>query len=73
MGGYFLFVNSVILTLSPAVRERSWDVDYRLSHWIGFLAWVVLTTLADRATIKYLPERDPYLLPLTALQAAGDC
>ncbi len=65
--GYFLFVNSVILTLSPAVRERSWDVDYRLSHWIGFLAWVVLTTLADRATIKYLPERDPYLLPLTAL------
>ncbi len=64
--GYFLFVNSVILTLSPAVRERSWDVDYRLSHWVGFLAWVVLMTLADRATIKHLPERDPYLLPVAA-------
>lgn len=65
--GYFLFINSVILTLSPAVREHSWNVDYRVSHWIGFLAWCVFTTLADRATIKLLPERDPYLLPAAAL------
>ena len=65
--GYFLFVNSIILTLSPAVRERSWDVDYRLSHWVGFLAWGIFATLADRATIKHLPERDPYLLPAAAL------
>lgn len=63
----FLFVYSVILTISPAVRERTWDVDYRLSHWIGFIAWVMLITLADRATIKHLPERDPYLLPAAAL------
>lgn len=64
---FFLFVYSVILTISPAVRERTWGVDYRLSHWIGFAAWVVLITFAHRATVKYLPERDPYLLPAAAL------
>jgi cell division protein FtsW (lipid II flippase) len=64
---FFLFVQSIVLTLSPAGRERTWDVDYRLSHWAGFLAWVVLTTLAHRATVKHLPERDPYLLPAAAL------
>jgi len=63
----FLFIQSAILTLSPAVRERRWDVDYNLSHWVGFLAWVALTTLAHRATVKHLPERDPYLLPAAAL------
>jgi len=64
---FFLFVQSIILTLSPAVRERTWDVDYRLSHWAGFLVWVVLITFAHFATVKYLPERDPYLLPAAAL------
>ncbi|MBI5950252.1 MAG: FtsW/RodA/SpoVE family cell cycle protein [Chloroflexi bacterium] len=64
---FFLFIQSLILTLSPAVRERTWDVDYRLSHWAAFLVWVVLTVLAHYATTKYLPERDPYLLPVAAL------
>ncbi|MDD2921425.1 MAG: FtsW/RodA/SpoVE family cell cycle protein [Anaerolineales bacterium] len=65
--GLFLFINSVILTLSPAVRERKWDVDYRLSHWVGFFAWIILMLIAHCATIKHLPERDPYLLPAAAL------
>src|SRR3972149_7284596 len=64
---FFLFVQSIIFTLSPAVRERSWDVDYRLSHWVGFIIWGVLISLAHRATVKYLPERDPYLLPAASL------
>jgi len=63
----FLFLQSIILTLAPAVRERSWDVDYRLSHWAGFLAWAVLVALANHAAIKYLPERDPYIFPAAAL------
>ncbi len=63
----FLFVQSIILTLSPAVRERTWDVDYRFSHWAGFLIWALLMLVAHRATVKYLPERDPYLLPAAAL------
>jgi cell division protein FtsW (lipid II flippase) len=64
---FFLFVQSIILTLSPAVRERTWDVDYRFSHWVGFLVWVVLIYFAHRATVRYLTERDPYLLPAAAL------
>jgi cell division protein FtsW (lipid II flippase) len=63
----FLFVQSIILTLSPAVRERSWAVDYRLLHWAGFFVWGVLIYLLHRATIRHLPDRDPYLLPAAAL------
>lgn len=63
----FLTLQSIILTISPAVRERTWDVDYRLSHWIGLLAWGVLTFLAHRALTRYLPERDPYLFPAAAI------
>jgi cell division protein FtsW (lipid II flippase) len=64
---FFLFIQSTILTLSPAVRERTWNVDYRFSHWMGFFIWVVLIFFANRATVKYLQERDPYLLPAAAL------
>ncbi|MCA1899916.1 MAG: hypothetical protein LDL50_04315, partial [Chloroflexi bacterium] len=52
--GLFLFLQSIILTLSPAARERSWNVDYRFSHWAAFLAWAFLTWLAHRATLKIL-------------------
>jgi len=65
--GIFLFLQSIILTLSPAVRERTWDVDYRLTHWIGFIAWVVLVILAHRAIFKYAPESDAYIFPAAAL------
>jgi len=65
--GFFLFIYSMILTISPAIREHSWDVDYRLSHWIGFFVWLGLMTLAHLATVKHLQERDPYLLPAAAL------
>lgn len=63
----FLFIQSVILTLSPAVRERSWDVDYRLSHWVGFFLWAILVSIAHRATLRLLSEHDPYIFPAAAL------
>lgn len=62
----FLFLQSTVLTLSPAVRERTWNVDYKILHWLGFLTWIVLINLLHRITIKYLPERDPYILPAAA-------
>lgn len=64
---FFLFLQSIILTLAPAVRERTWDVDYRLSHWVGFLIWCLFTYLAHRALIHFLPERDPFIFPAAAL------
>lgn len=63
----FLFLYSLILTLSPAVRERNFAVTYRWSHWLGFAIWVCLIIAADRITAAHLHERDPYLLPAAAL------
>ena len=63
----FLFLQSIILTLAPAVRERTWDVDYRLSHWFGFLIWCIFTYIAHRTLNQYLPEKDPYIFPAATL------
>ncbi|MFN8435336.1 MAG: FtsW/RodA/SpoVE family cell cycle protein [Anaerolineales bacterium] len=63
----FLFLQSIVLTLAPAVRERTWDVDYRLSHWFGFLIWCIFTYIAHRIINQYLPERDPYIFPAATL------
>jgi cell division protein FtsW (lipid II flippase) len=63
----FLFLYSLILTLSPAVREQSWNVAYRLSHWLGFFAWLLLAFFAYRVTSRLLPDRDPYFLPMALL------
>jgi cell division protein FtsW (lipid II flippase) len=63
----FLFFFSLILTLSPAVRERTWLVDYRWVHWIGFAVWLAMTAFASRMTSRWLPETDPYLLPVASL------
>lgn len=63
----FLFTYSLILTLSPAVRERTLEVDYRLSHWLGFFVWLILTAVLHRESSRRLPDSDPYLLPVAAL------
>ena len=63
----FLFLFSLALTLSPAVRERTWEVDLRWTHWIGFFVWGLVTLFVHRATSKRLPEGDPFLLPAASL------
>ncbi len=65
--GLFLFLYALILTLAPAVREHTWQVAYRYTHWAGFAAWAVGVWLAHRLISRRLPDRDPYLLPLAAL------
>ena len=70
LAAVFLFIYSIILTLAPAVREQSLNVPFRLSHWIGFAAWLLLAFLAYRVTSRLLPDRDPYLLP-SALLLSG--
>jgi cell division protein FtsW (lipid II flippase) len=65
--GIFLFIQSLILTLSPVVRERTWDVDYRLSHWLGIFIWAVLIFFANKVIQKYYPEADPYIFSSAAL------
>ncbi len=67
LAAFFLSVYAVVLTLAPAARERSWDVSLRWSHWPALVVWAVAFALAHRQTVRHLPERDPYLLPLAAL------
>jgi len=67
LAALFLFLYSLILSLSPAARERSWQVDYRWGHWLGFVIWAGLIALAHYQLRRRLPDSDPYLLPLAAL------
>lgn len=67
LAGVFLGLYALALSLAPAARARSWEVDYRWNHWLGFLAWVILIIIVDRQSTRYLPDRDPYLLPVAAL------
>ena len=67
LAGVFLGFYALALTLAPAARARSWEVEYRWNHWIGYLVWVILIIIIDRQTRRYLPDRDPYLLPIAAL------
>ncbi|MEW5872435.1 MAG: FtsW/RodA/SpoVE family cell cycle protein [Chloroflexota bacterium] len=63
----FLCVYAVALSLAPAVRERTWQVTYHWEHWSGWFAWVLAAVLAHRQSSRWLPERDPYLLPVAML------
>ncbi|HXF85146.1 MAG TPA: FtsW/RodA/SpoVE family cell cycle protein [Anaerolineales bacterium] len=66
----FLILHALILTLSPAVRARTWDVEYRWSHWIAVIVWLIFAWRAHRDISKHLPDADPYLLP-TAMLLSG--
>jgi cell division protein FtsW (lipid II flippase) len=67
LAGVFLFIYSLILTLAPAARERTWAVTYNWSQWIGFIIWVIIFTLAHYQSRRHLPDTDPYLLPIAAI------
>lgn len=62
----FLFLQALIITLAPAVRARTWDVDYRVSHWIAFFVWGLFVLRAHQSIVRQLPDSDPYLFPMTA-------
>lgn len=67
LAAIFLFIYSLILTLAPAARARTWSADYNWSHWLGFAVWCAVFALLHRQVQRRLPDADPYLLPVTAL------
>lgn len=67
MAAFFLFLYSIILSLSPAARLGSWEVEYRWNHWIGFATWLVGTAIIHNQLVRRLPDRDPYIFPIIAL------
>jgi cell division protein FtsW (lipid II flippase) len=62
-----VFLGSVILTLAPAVRLHSWNVAYRWEHWVGFFVWLIGFSILYNQANRFLPDRDPYILPIIAL------
>ncbi len=62
----FVFLYSLVLTLSPAARARSWEVEYRWSHWLGIAIWFAIFVLLHIQLQRRLPDADPYLLPVVA-------
>jgi cell division protein FtsW (lipid II flippase) len=62
----FLFLQTLIITLAPAVRARSLDVNYRWSQWMALLLWGLFILRAHQSVIRQLPDADPYLFPMTA-------
>jgi len=67
LAAVFLLLFSAILTLSPAVRVHGWNTSLRWEHWIGFLVWVAGFAFLHIQSIRWLPDRDPYMLPVMAL------
>jgi len=67
LAAVFLALYSLILSLSPAVRARSWDVAFRWEHWLAYVAWLLGMLTAHQLLSKKIPERDPFLLPIAGL------
>lgn len=67
LAALFLSFYALALTLAPAGRTRSWDVDLRWSHWLGLGIWAGVALLTHRRIAHYAPDADPYLFPATAL------
>jgi cell division protein FtsW (lipid II flippase) len=63
----FLGLHTLALTLAPAARARSWQVDFRWEYWIYFFIWSGSFLAVHHQAKRYLPERDPYLIPIAAL------
>jgi len=63
----FVLLYAASLTLAPAARARSWQVDYPWEHWLGALIWAGCVIAAHLEINRRLPDRDPYLLPLAAV------
>ncbi|GAB4578355.1 MAG: hypothetical protein Fur0022_10900 [Anaerolineales bacterium] len=69
LAGVFLFLYSVSLTLSPAVRARTWDADFRWEHWTGFAIWLAGILAAQHQIRRHAPNHDPYLFSTVALMS----
>ena len=63
----FLFLQSIITTLAPAVWARSFNIDLRWGHWLSFGLWCLVVWRVHHSISKRLPDADPYLFPAAAL------
>ena len=63
----FLFLQTLIITLAPAVRASPSTTDYHFSQWIALGLWGLFVARAHYDITRKLPDADPYLFPAAAL------
>jgi cell division protein FtsW (lipid II flippase) len=63
----FLVVFAAALTLAPAARLRTWEVDYHWLHWLGVFVWGIVFWSARWTLGHRHPAHDPFLLPAAGL------
>jgi cell division protein FtsW (lipid II flippase) len=67
LAAIFLFIYSIVLTLSLSVRSHSLDVDYKWNHWVGYFTWLIGFFLLSKIISKRTFNFDPFILPIIAL------
>ena len=63
----FIFLNCIVLMFAPAVRMHAWVAEYNWKQWIGFTVWLICFSVIYRQINRFLPDHDPYLLPIMSL------
>ena len=63
----FLLLLSIILTLSPAVRYRSWNVDFHWQHWVGYFIWLGSSISIHLSIKTHLQDTDPFIFIIAQL------
>ena len=63
----FLFIQSLITTIAPAVWARSFNTSLQWTHWLAYVLWCLLVLRVHQSIVKRLPDADPYLFPAAAL------
>jgi cell division protein FtsW (lipid II flippase) len=66
LAAVFLVLQTLTITLAPAVRLRTWDVDFRWSQWVALVLWALFVVRIHQSLVRQLPDADPYLFPATA-------
>jgi cell division protein FtsW (lipid II flippase) len=67
IGGVILFIYSIILTFTPVIRTLNWNTLLKWEQWIAFVLWIVFSYIIHKTSCRFLPNRDPYLLPIIYL------
>jgi len=68
LSGIFVLACAAALTLTPFARVNSWSIeieDWRV--WLLPATWLACAGAAHFVTRRFLPQHDPYLLPLAYL------
>ena len=63
----FLFLQSLLTTLAPAVWARSLNIQLQWGHWLLFALWCLVVFRTNQSIVRHLPDADPYLYPAAAI------